>query len=94
MEEVKNTVEVEATVVENATESTTNKPSFGEKMKAGAIIAGQFVKDAGSEKIEAYKKEPLKEGFKDLGMFLLLTFGVRGLEWAGKKIGNAIFKKD
>ena len=92
MEEVKNTTVEETTVVNNAEETT--KPSFGEKMKAGTIAAGKFVKDAGSEKIEAYTKDPLKEGFKDLGMFLLLTFGVKGLKWAGKKIGNAIFKKD
>lgn len=91
MEEVKNTTVEETTVVNNAEET---KPSFGEKMKAGTMVVGKFVKDAGSEKIEAYEKDPLKEGFKDLGMFLLLTFGVKGLKWAGKKIGNAIFKKD
>lgn len=92
MEEAKNTT-VEETVTNNATEETT-KPGFGEKCAAGATAAYGFVEKTVTEKVGAYKEDPLKEVFKDLMVGAAFYVTCKGIKAGVKGVAKLFKKKD
>ena len=90
-EEVKATVEetVETATVNN-TENTEETPG---KMKMYAQAACEFGKGIFTEKVEAYKKDPVKEGTKDLVTGLVIYGGYKIVKATGKAIIKLFTKK-